>query len=61
MRSLRNVMRSSCVMQSSPVMHAYGAWEERIASPITAWLHHLSLISILEITMKEGTETGRWL
>ena len=58
---MRNVMRSSCVMQASPMMHAFGACVERIASPITAKLHHLSLVSILEITMKEGTETGRWL
>ena len=33
---LRNEMRTSCVMQASPVMHAFGAWVERIASPITA-------------------------
>ena len=26
------------------VMHAFGAWAERIASPITAQLHHLSLV-----------------
>ena len=25
MRSLRNVMRTACVMQASPVMHAFGA------------------------------------
>ena len=44
MRSVRNEMRTACVMQASPVMHASGAWEERIASLITAQLHHLSLI-----------------
>ena len=36
MRSLRNVMRTACVMQTSSVMHAFGACAERIASPITA-------------------------
>ena len=41
---LRNMMRTACVMQTSSVMHAFGAWVERIASPITAQLHHLSLI-----------------
>ena len=41
---LRNMMRTSCVMQTSSVMHAFGAWVKRIASPITAQLHHLSLI-----------------
>ena len=41
---LRNEMHTSCVMQASPVMHACGAWVERIASPITAQLHHLSVI-----------------
>ena len=41
---LRNVMRTACVMQASPVMHACGAWVERIASLITAKRHHLSLI-----------------
>ena len=25
MRSLQNVMRTACVMQASPVMHAFGA------------------------------------
>ncbi len=37
-------MRTLCVMQASPVMHAFGEWVERIASPITAQLHHLSLV-----------------
>jgi len=41
---LRNVMRTMCVMQALPVMHAFGACAERIASPITAQRHHLSLI-----------------
>ena len=41
MRSLRNVMHTACVMQASPVMHAFGAGVERIASPITAKLHFL--------------------
>ena len=44
MRSLRNVMHTVCVMQASPVMHAFGACVERIVSLITAQLHHLSLI-----------------
>ena len=44
MRSLRNVMRTACVMQTSSVMCAFGACVERIASPITAQQHHLSLI-----------------
>ena len=44
MRSLRNVMHTACVMQASPAMHAFGACVERIASPITAKLHHLSLV-----------------
>ena len=29
---------------ASPVMHAFGACAERIASPITAQQHHLSLV-----------------
>ena len=34
-----------CVRDAaSPVMHAFGAYVERIASPITAQRHHLSLI-----------------
>jgi hypothetical protein len=37
-------MRTACVVQASPVMHAFGACMERIASPITAQRHHLSLI-----------------
>ena len=44
MRSLRNVMRTVCVMQALPVMHAFAARVERIASPITAGRHHLPLI-----------------
>ena len=47
MRSLRNVMHTLCVIQTSSVMHAFGACEERISSPITAQLHHSSLIYIL--------------
>jgi len=39
-------------MQASPVMHAFGAWMERIASPITAQLHHLSLICTMKL--KDG-------
>ena len=41
---LRNEMRTACVVQASPVMHAFGACMERIVSPITAQLHHLLLI-----------------
>ena len=52
MRSLRNVMHTACVMQASPVMHAFGACVERIASPITAKL---------QIALKEANETGYWL
>ena len=37
-------MHTSCVMQAPPVMHAFGAWEERSASLITAKLHRLSLM-----------------
>ena len=39
-------MRTACVMQASPVMHTFGACAERIASPITAQLHRLSLICV---------------
>ena len=41
---LRNEMRTACVIKASPVMHTFGACMERIASPITAQLHHLLLI-----------------
>ena len=50
-----------CVRDAaSPVMHAFGACVERIASPITAQRHHLSLIC------KEGYfviwfEKVRWI
>ncbi len=47
MRSLQNEMRTTCVMRALPVMHAFGAWVERIASPITAQLYHLSLFIVL--------------
>ena len=39
-----------CVRDAaSPVMHAFGACAERIASPITAQRHHVSLISKMGI------------
>jgi len=49
MRSFWHVMRAACVVQALPVMHAFGAWAERIASLITAQLHHLSLDCVLRI------------
>ena len=37
-------IRFLCVMQALPVMHGDHARVERIAPPITALLHHLSLV-----------------
>ena len=48
MRSLRNMMRTACVMPALPVMHACGACGKRIASPITAQLarERISFLSL---------------
>ena len=47
-----------CVRDAaSPVMHAFGACVERIASPITAQRHHLSLICKRYIIEKHTENT----